>query len=511
MAPPVTTTPKTTPKKETAAKKVTRARSVRQNASVKSKEFVNSTDSSSDDESTKPPTKKVTPNSTSTRANAANTATSRQSAAQNPPPLPTPARGAQPAQPKQRGAAKKTTKPPRGKKRSVSSSEEDSDSSASASDENINNKPVSDKNKNVTLRKLFWTNKGEGGGKGKGQVLIVDSSEDAQQQAQVKETPVPSEKRLSPYSGSKHSKHSTSIPSANNKHYNNNINTNNNNNTLMKCPTPLEQLPLTNSKPSGKTMVQQGPLLCKIDLSRLARIPANPRRKRSTNRDNTKFRLNNSRDSSTSSSCSDSMQRPTENGGSSRHRFEYDTTTVTGTNDRCKHSSSSSGYNSIESRLSHGDLPKIDEKLTGKSAIKHESLKNEFSNNEYNAYCNAISPPLKGLDEKQSYVSSKSYRGKGASVKRDIIKMETNHLDTHKLTVNDGLLTTNNRKKRASSSNSSPHKEKRRKKSDEHIVSQPAPPTNHDRLEDDRPTRSNVQKMYYSYFEHANDERDEIR
>lgn len=486
--------------------------------------------------------------------------------------LPSPSRGGQqtqqqqqqPLQPpvSQRAKGKKGTKTR--SKLSMSSSEQHSDNSGSGSDEHINNKAVSDKKKNDTLRKLFWTSKGDSGAKGKGQVLIVDGSEEAQQQqqqqlvppqqqTQIKDNAVPAEKLLSPFgasaagadkfgpsvqvptrhSNSKHAKNTASIPPSNS--YSNNIN-NNNNNPLLKCPSAME-LQSLNNKSMGQQLIQPMPLVCRIDLSRLSRIPDGSRHRNANqyNRNSSNFsgtrpsrasnmdddagsRLINSRDSSTSSSSSsDSLQREAE----SRKRYDFDTNVVTSVNDIGKHSGSSSGYNSIDSRLGHCDSqslrgqihsPKSDEKPIGKSAIKHESLKNEFTN-EYNSY--AISPPLKGLGDKmhsnQQYIGSKGYGGSNENIKRESIKMETTFGD--KLSVPNEHIP-NNRKKRASSANSSPYKDKKRKKHDDQMDTQTGPPTNHDRLDDGKlssPMKPIIQKVYYSYFERSNDERDEIR
>lgn len=548
---------------------------MRQNSNVKSREFV-ATESSSDEDST-PPAKKTTPNS-STRlpivsprqlalaqptapANYLSSPTSRSPRTQA-------LRPAAAAAAAVAAATKAATTNPRTKP-SLSSSEENSDSSASGSDDHSNNEPVSDKNKNVTLRKLFWMNKSDGGAKGKGQVLIVDSSEDAQQhsQTQAKEN-APTEKLLSPYSGSKHAKHASTNPAAGAMSGSNNYN--NNNNLLMKGTSAIDLHTLAGkSAPLSTPMVPTSPLICRIDLSRLARIPDGPRRynsnqfqndRRTSHRspgdfaggrrsrtsicdDDVEGRLSNSRDSSTSSTSSDSRQRDIENGSnsSSRLRYEYDANTVANVSERGKHSSSS-GYNSIDSRLGHGEplpirnhglSPKLDEKPMGKAAIKRESLKNEFSNNEYNAYGGEISPPTKGLDDKMhnnhhSHMQpwagggggvGKSYSGNGdtKSIKREGIKMESAYndghppLDPHKLCAPDEFV--NNHKKRSSSANSSPYKERKRKKVDD-LESQTGPPTNHDRLDAGKlgpPQKPIIQKVYYSYFERTNDERDEVR
>lgn len=72
------------------------------------------------------------------------------------------------------------------------------------------------------------------------------------------------------------------------------------------------------------------------------------------------------------------------------------------------------------------------------------------------------------------------------------------------------------RKKKSSSANSSPYKDKKRRKlCDEPIVEQQLALTNHDRF--DAPLlpppimKPVVTKIYYSYFERSNEDRDEIR
>lgn len=555
----VITPPKTTPKKETT-KKAARARSIRQNSNVKSREFV-ATESSSDEEST--PTKKATTPSNNLRLPIVSPRAQALATAQQQLQSPTRAAAAAAAVAASAAAAATLNQPTlrsatnqAGKSRTTNSklsllseSDENSDSSDGGSDEHMNSKPISDKNKNVTLRKLFWTSKGDSGAKGKGQVVIVDGSEDAQQQlqqqqqqqitqpTQTRENVVPTEKLLSPYNSNKqHAKLTTasSIPSSNS--YNNN----NNNNLLLKCPSAAELIALSNKTTTNPSSMA---VMCRIDLSRLSRIP--PRRRnsghrskyegsrqsRATHIEEDGSRLSNSRDSSTSSSSTDSLQRNAENGSnSSRHRFEYDTSMAVSVNDRGKHSGSSSGYNSIDSRLSHGDAqslrnqthsPKLDERLIGRTSIKTESLKNEFSNSDY-TYCNMISPLLKGVDDKhsnshsQSNQSCKGYGSSNENIKRETMKMEPAFGDSHQNTDARKLSVSplpNSRKKRTSSANSSPYKDKKRKKQDLQNDMQTGPPTNHDRFGDSKHSSSNKpqQKIYYSYFERSIEERDEIR
>lgn len=619
MSPPpkITTPKKETVKKQTAA---ARARNARLNSNVKSRAIV-STDSSSDDDESSPAKAKScsTPNNNNARLPIVSPRQQSLVAAANQNYLSSPTsrspalRGNTSVHVVTNNLRNNSISPATGRissshsKLSSASSDGDddnkddnSDSSSSTedSDKSIKdnkkvNKVKSDKNKSDTLRKLFY--KGEGGAKGKGQVLIVDHSEDIQQQhhqhTQSKENSIPNEKLLSPYAYNNNSKHAS----------------NNNNNVLVNGTSASELSPL---KPSNTSNTSLGlskaqstlthslqPIICKIDLGRLSRVPSsertnrvnrvksplnmesigrrnsmqfqkrdddrsltgrspidfghngNGRRSRNCNVDDEiNSRLSNSRDSSSSSTTTSSKHRDGENGNNCRSnsRFDmHDTSTVpiVTINERNKHhnssnSSTTSGngscntviHNMVENRLGHVDQhtlrnlnslhsPKLDEKPISK--IKRESLKNEFSNNEYNnAYGNS---PKTNDDKNHTNFSSKINYGNdnnNSNIKRENIKMESTYSDnnvpedTNKL-VNADDFASNNRKKRSSSANSSPYKDKKRKKlSVETIEQQILPPTNHDRLDAallPPPPQKPLSKVYVSYFERTNDERDEIR
>lgn len=482
-----------------------------------------------------------------------------------------------------------------------SSSNSDS-SSSDGSDESVKdnkdvNKAKSDKKKNDTLRKLFsWGTKGEGGAKGKGQVLIVDHSEDAQQQsnhphAQLKENSIPNEKLTSPYS-------------QNSKHTSNAYTTNNN---VLVNGTTTDVSPLKSSNVNHANKSLSHPIICKIDLMRLARVPqdrsfrlhrdrsplnAEPSGRRSTlhfqkrdedrlstgrspidygyngtaggrrsrNRnvgdDETNGRMSNSRDSSSSSTTTSSKHRDGENGNTFRNNSNSRFESINESNAPNKHNSSTSSsgngsfntviHNNIDSRVashsSGGDAgtatqrnsnyirsPKLDEKPMGK--IKRESLKNEFSNNDYAYGNNAMTSPKQSIDEKSrnaNFNSKLNYDTNSSSnnIKRENIKTEPPYVDNNvpeetnnKMVVGDGFVGNNNRKKRSSSANSSPYKDKKRKKiiDDAAAAMEPAtmPPTNNNHRSDANllppPQKPLLTKVYVSYFERTNDERDEIR
>lgn len=478
---------------------------------------------------------------------------------------------------------------------------ENSDSSSSSGSEasiKDNKKVKSDKNKNDTLRKLFsWGNKGEGGAKGKGQVVIVDHSEDAQQQhqqqhhqhTQSKENSIPNEKLLSPYSYNNHTK--SSILSGSNYA----------NAPLVNGISTGDVSPLkpNNSGNSSLNRNQFTPnsqvsMICKINLSRLSRIPpevsyrinrnrspmgsdgrrsatqfskrdddrlpagrspieynhsGNGRRSRACNvDDDVNSRLSNSRDSSSSSTTTSSKHRDGSDRNSGRYELN-DTAHLGSTNERNKHNNNGGNangsfntiiHNNIESRLGHVDpsqytirnsnylhSPKTDEKPMSK--IKRESLKNEFNSDYGSAYGNTMTSP-KPMDDKnhahQTNFNNKINYGNNCTnggnnnIKRENIKVESAYVDNNcvddssKLIVGDDFVA-NNRKKRSSSANSSPYKDKKRKKLIDDPLEQPIlPPTNHDRLDVNLlppPQKQQVTKVYVSYFERTNDERDEIR
>lgn len=223
IAPSMPTSIKTkTPKKETAKKITATRRMSRQNSNVKSVEMLDTTDSSSDDDdddsrSNKEsgcdrnskskrsvhqqsprnvPSKLVEYNSNS-NSNSVSSPNSRdglsssnsnmrQSVSPHPTRIPSPS--------------------PRGQLSQSSSNENTDDSESDGrvkDDKKIRDKAKSDKNKSDTLRKLFSHGlKGDGqgakGAKGKGQVVIVDNSEESQVQAKAEAIPIIVDKILSP-------------------------------------------------------------------------------------------------------------------------------------------------------------------------------------------------------------------------------------------------------------------------------------------------------------------------
>lgn len=160
-----------------------------------------------------------------------------------------------------------------------------------------------------------------------------------------------------------------------------------------------------------------------------------------------------------------------------------------------------SDFNALRNSNTYAASPKMEDKQINK--IKRECQKNELTT----------------IDEKN--FNKINYNGDtknaSANIKRehDKIKIENGN--------DDGNSPQNtiqvNRKKRTSSVNNSPYKEKKRKKMfedatmEEHLLL----PTNHDRTISDvlppppPPQKPLITKMYYSYFERANDDRDEIR
>lgn len=164
--------------------------------------------------------------------------------------------------------------------------------------------------------------------------------------------------------------------------------------------------------------------------------------------------------------------------------------------------------------------PKSDEKHGEKHfKIKRENLKAEFSNIELNS-SNRISKSSKSIVDDKSLEKLKhngDMKNPNLNIKReyDKIKFENGNDDSTTLSRVEDILT-NNRKKRASSANSSPYKDKKRKKVIDDLVDPDLlPPTNHDRIDSDiLPPPSQkplITKVYYSYFERTNDDRDEIR
>lgn len=437
-----------------------------------------------------------------------------------------------------------TTKSKAKRRRSYSSSSGVSDDSLK--DNKKVNKTAKPTNKNNVFFRVFAGGKGSGGAKGKGQVMIVDNSEETKKS-------VPIAPREAGYQ-------------AINPNANTNLNTNSN------------SIPKLNS--TNVTSV-----VCKIDLSRLSRIPSDRNGQRQPNNNNnlkspcnrdgrksalqrrdegrntpteiaqngrksqnrivannknnnkSNNRLNSEHDSSSaeeehssssSSSSGSSSESETEVQPNAKQNGACDSYEITklngGANNNNDHSSYTGfGHTITESQSTHLEPHAIrnlnsnsrspnklaDEKPVSK--IKRESLKHEF-NDFNNAYISS-----KTMIDKLGYSNPNCNSDtKNTNIKRerDQIKIE-NGTDDKLAAANDDYLTTNNRKKRSSSANSSPYKDKKRKKlCDDAMDQQMLPPTNHDRLDPallpPPAQKPNITKVYYSYFEHSNDDRDEM-
>lgn len=164
--------------------------------------------------------------------------------------------------------------------------------------------------------------------------------------------------------------------------------------------------------------------------------------------------------------------------------------------------------------------PKPDEKQEGKHfKMKRENLKSEFSNLELNSVSRIPKSSKIVIDDKslEKLNHNGDIKNPNLYIKEeyDKIKFENGNDDSTTLSRLEDVIT-NSRKKRASSANSSPYKDKKRKKVFDDLVDQDLlPPTNHDRIDTDiLPPPSQkplITKVYYSYFERTNDDRDEIR
>lgn len=435
------------------------------------------------------------------------------------------------------------------RRRSYSSSSGDSDDSLK--DNKKVNKTAKPVNKNNVVFRVFAGGKGSGGAKGKGQVVIVDNSEET--------------KKAGPIAPREVGYHAL------NTNANTNLNVNSN----------------SNPKPNSNNVTS---LVCTIDVSRLSRVPsANGQRQQSNNNNlrspcttdgrksalqrrdggrntpteiarngrksqnrivanvnannNNKSnnRLNSEHDSSSaeeehssssSSSSGSSSDFETENQPNAKQNGacdSYEMSKLNGgannnNNNNNNHSSYTGfGHTITESRStthlsphtvrnlnsnSRSPTKLADEKPMNK--IKRESLKHEF-NDFHNAYISS-----KTMIDKLGYSNincNSDTKNTNIKSERDQIKLENGTDD--KLAANDDYLTTNNRKKRSSSANSSPYKDKKRKKlCDDAMDQQMLPPTNHDRLDaallPPPAQKPNITKVYYSYFEHSNDDRDEM-
>lgn len=149
--------------------------------------------------------------------------------------------------------------------------------------------------------------------------------------------------------------------------------------------------------------------------------------------------------------------------------------------------------------------PKVGDK------IKRENQRSEMSKLELRTY-NLSKSPKTMFDEKL-YCNGDT-KNLSANIKKEYekFKIETGNDDDNsnmKMTEDEIII---DRKKRPSSVNSSPYKDKKRKKiiDEQHQLT----PTNHDRVDSDLlapPQQKTVAKIYYSYFERTNDDKEEMR
>ncbi|XP_055680353.1 AF4/FMR2 family member lilli-like isoform X2 [Lutzomyia longipalpis] len=396
-----------------------------------------------------------------------------------------------------------------------SSCDENSDATDSDSireERKIRDKTKSDKNKSDTLRKLFSGFKGEGGAKGKGQVVIVDHSEDSHS----KDEGFASEKFLSPYS-SKYGG-AGSIGGGN----------------VTKVSA---------SDQSATVAVKQ--LLCRIDLSRLKRIPhpspnqvlpvvqKSPRKgskhhgepKSPTTWSQSRGGKNSSSEGGKGASRQDGNQ--VENGrlvgmaaGGVVQEGNNKTTTTTCDQLMVNRINATTATTLSLSQVTQSpkNLPN-DHKSThnnnnnNNNSIKRESIKSEYTNSD-------ITGNSPRIDDKGSLYGGKLGTFNGGSIKRE--KLSETKADfyttpnsggggasTTDLDVKQGKLTgecvPKERKKRRSSSGSGCIKSsKKRKNGSQNELIHETPPTNHDRIET-VVYRDVEKKIYYSYFECTNE------
>lgn len=441
-----------------------------------------------------------------------------------------------------KNVAEQTTKSKAKRRRSYSSSSGVSDDSLK--DNKKVNKTAKPSNKNNVFFRVFAGGKGSGGAKGKGQVMIVDNSEETKKSVPI----VPRETGYQPSNTNSNTNLNV------NSHLNPKLNSNNV--TLLVCKIDLSRLSRIPSEKNGQRQQNNNKNLkspCSTDGRRSAlqrrdgdrstptEIARNGRKSQkrivanTNNKNNSNNRLNSEHDSSSaeeehssnsSSSSGSSSESEPQNAKQNGACDSYEMTKLNGganNNNNNNHSSYTGfGHTITESRTTHLEPHAIrnlnsnsrsptklaDEKPVNK--IKRESLKHEF--NDYNnAYISS-----KTMIDKLGYSNTNCNSDtKNTNIKRerDQIKME-NGTD-HQLIAKDDCLTPNNRKKRSASANSSPYKDRRRKRlCDDAIDQHMLPPTNHDRLDSallpPPAQKPHITKLFYSYFEHCNDDRDEM-
>ncbi|XP_055712796.1 AF4/FMR2 family member lilli isoform X2 [Phlebotomus papatasi] len=380
-----------------------------------------------------------------------------------------------------------------------SSCDENSDATDSDSireERKIRDKTKSDKNKSDTLRKLFSGFKGEGGAKGKGQVVIVDHSEDSH--IQSKDDSGVSEKFLSPYSSK----------------YGSNTNISGN---LMRS--------------SDQSVSAARQLLCRIDLLRLKRIPHPPntvQMHKSPRKG--KYHCDSKSPGATTWNAATTCgaKNPSGDGGGGKINARLEVNQVengrlTGTYSQMNSHENKTGNNqSIPNRVnstnvltgqvaqSPKNLPN-DHKSTNNNnnSIKRESIKSEYTNVD-------ITGNSPRIDDKGSLYGGKLGTFNGGSIKREKLSETKSDFYTSgasseiDVKQSSGKLTTEclpkERKKRRSSSGSGPIKtgKKRKNGSQNELIHETTPPTNHDRIET-VVYRDVEKKIYYSYFECTNE------
>ncbi|XP_059619112.1 AF4/FMR2 family member lilli isoform X2 [Phlebotomus argentipes] len=362
-----------------------------------------------------------------------------------------------------------------------SSCDENSDATDSDSireERKIRDKTKSDKNKNVTLRKLFSGLKGEGGAKGKGQVVIVDHSEDSH--IQSKDDTFASEKFLSPYSA----KYGSG---------------------------------------SGSNQVRSGDptrhLLCRIDLSRLKRIPhlanavqvhKSPRKSKHhgdpKSPATTTWSQSRGGKSSSAEAASKASANQVENG-----RLTVAFESGVGDNQTIVNRVNSMSASASQVGQSPKNLPN-DHKSShnNNNSIKRESIKSEYTNSD-------ITGSSPRIDDKGSLYAGKLGAFNGGGIKREKLSETKSDFYTPGAAPSEidvkqssgklaGECVPKERKKRRSSSGSGSIKsgKKRKNGSQNELIHETTPPTNHDRIET-VVYREVEKKIYYSYFECTNE------
>lgn len=160
--------------------------------------------------------------------------------------------------------------------------------------------------------------------------------------------------------------------------------------------------------------------------------------------------------------------------------------------------------------------PKQDEKTLNK--IKNENTKADYSKIESNVGGRASKSPKNIVEVKVHKVGyCGDTKNTDVNIKKEVdrIKMENHNIESDKYVDAEDQIQ-NCRSKRSSSDNCSPFKDKKRKKMfDEITIEQSLTNTNQDRLNSDHQDpflqKPLITKIYYSYFERQNDDKDEIR